>query len=352
MSTILMMAEEIGRGLRQALPKVRQTVVRKLALVVGAMVEMRTPNTSELANVLPLETERADMREQWLRRLLKNPLIASPALLEPWGRQALEEASRHGQRLLLSLDQTDLGNRFAVLMLGLVIGDRALPLTWHVEVGPANIGFAGQKVLLERIRDWLPVEVKVVLLADRFYPSIELLEWLQARGWHYRLRLKGNLNIDPGFGDLTTTGELAAGQTERYLRDVRLFDRGVPTHLGILHEAGHPEPWIIAMDEIPNRATVLDYHSRWGVEPLFSDLKSRGFDLEATQLRDPERLDRLLLIMALALYWCVWTGLEDAHDYPTALEKKPTRNPTSTIGLGANWPAAPCRASSGDSGFC
>ena len=55
MSTILTMAEEIGRGLRQALPKVRQTVVRKLALAVGAMVELRTPNTSELANVLPLE---------------------------------------------------------------------------------------------------------------------------------------------------------------------------------------------------------------------------------------------------------------------------------------------------------
>ena len=119
MSTILTMAEEIGRGLRQALPKVRQTVVRKLALAVGAMVEMRTPNTSELANVLPLATERPDMREQWLRRLLKNPLSASPAILEPWARQALEAASQHGQRLLLSLDQTDLGDRFAVLMLGL-----------------------------------------------------------------------------------------------------------------------------------------------------------------------------------------------------------------------------------------
>jgi len=327
MSTILTMAEEIGRGLRQALPKVRQTVVRKLALAVGAMIEMRTPNTSELANVLPLETERPDMREQWLRRLLKNPLIASPVILEPWARQALEAASQHGQRLLLSLDQTDLGDRFAVLMLGLVIGDRALPLTWHVEAGPANIGFAGQKVLLERIRDWLPAGVEVVLLADRFYPSIELFEWLHAQGWHYRLRLKGNLNVDPGFGDLTTTGELAAGQTERYLANVRLFNHGVPTNLGILHEAGHPEPWIIAMDETPNRATVLDYHSRWGVEPLFSDVKSRGFDLEATQLRDPDRLDRLLLIMALALYWCVWTGLEDARDHPTALEKKAYAQP-------------------------
>lgn len=121
-----------------------------------------------------------------------------------------------------------------------------------------------------------------MLLADRFYPLIELFEWLRARGWHYRLHLKGNLNVDPGVGDLTTTGELAAGQTERYLRDVRLFDRGVPTHLGILHEAGHLEPWIIAMDETPQRATVRDYHSRWSVEPLFSDVKSRGFDLEAT----------------------------------------------------------------------
>lgn len=352
MSTILRMAEEIRRGLRQALPRVRQTVIGKLALAVGAMVEMRTPNTSELANVLPLKTARADMREQWLRRLLKNPLMVSPALLEPWARQALERESQHGQRLLLSLDQTDLGERFAVLMLSLVIGDRALPLAWSVAAGSANIGWVGQKVLLERVLGWLPAEATVMLLADRFYPSIELFEWLHAHSWHYRLRLKGNLNVDPGVGELTTTGALACGQRARYLPNVRLFNRGIQTHLGILHEAGHPEPWIIALNDIPNRATVLDYHSRWAIEPLFSDLKSRGFDLEATQLRDPQRLDRLLLIMALALYWCVWTGLEDAQTHPTALEKKPTPNPIAPTGLGANWIAAPYPGSSADSGFC
>lgn len=281
--------------------------------------------------------------------IAEKPLIVSPDLLKPWGCQALSLASRYGQRLLLSLDQTDLGNRFAVLMLGLIVGDRALPLTWHMEAGPANMDFAGQKVLLERIRDEFPTGVEVALLADHFYPSIDLLAWLQAQGWHYRLRVKRNLNVDPGFGDLTTTGTLATGQTECYLR---LFDHGLSTHLGILHEAGYPEAWIIAMDEIPNRATVLDYHSRWGIEPLFSDIKSRGFNLEATQLRDPERLDRLLLIMALALYWCVWTGLEDARTHPTTLEKKPTHSPTSIIGLGANWRVAPCLISNGDSRSC
>jgi hypothetical protein len=86
------------------------------------------------------------------RRLLKNPLLVSPVLLEPWECQALAEASRHGQTVVLSLDQTDLGDRFAVLMLGLVIGDRALPLAWTVKGGPANIGFAGEQEVLERVR--------------------------------------------------------------------------------------------------------------------------------------------------------------------------------------------------------
>jgi hypothetical protein len=47
---------------------------------------------------------------------------------------------------------------------------------------------------------------------------------------------------------------------------VRLFAQGVMTHLGILHEAGHPEPWIIAMDCAPTWARVLDYAARWAIE--------------------------------------------------------------------------------------
>lgn len=137
-----------------------------------------------------------------------------------------------------------------------------------------------------------------------------------------RLRLKGNLSVDPGFGDIVTTGELAAGVTERYLPDVRLFASEVPTNLGILHEAGHQEPWIIAMNCLPTKAAVRDYGSRWGIEPLFSDFKSRGFDLETTPLRAPDLLDRLLLIMALAMHGCVRAGQEDARHHPTPLEKK------------------------------
>lgn len=334
MGSVKRLAEEVARGLREAHPGLRKTVVDKLALAVGAMIEGQTPNTVELANVLPLETQRQDMREQWLRRLLKNPRLDSAAILEPWARLELVEAASGGQTVLLSLDQSDLGNRMAVLMVALRVGARALPLAWCAEEGAANLGWEAQRGLLERVRSWVPPGTPVLLSADRFYPGVALLEWLQAQGWSYRLRLKGNLLVDIGQSEETTTGALAQGVRERYLTDVGLFASGVRTHLGILHDPGHPEPWIIAMDAPPTRARVLDYAARWSIEPMFSDFKSRGFNLQHSQLQHAERLERLVLIMALAMYWCVRVGRAAALASPTPLEK--TSRPKATPSIGAS----------------
>ena len=48
MSTIKQSAKEITEGLNQVLPDLNKPVVRKLSLAVGAMIEGRTPNTTEL----------------------------------------------------------------------------------------------------------------------------------------------------------------------------------------------------------------------------------------------------------------------------------------------------------------
>ena len=158
------------------------------------------------------------------------------------------------------MDQTDMDDRFAILMISINTGNRALPLIWTVEKGAANIGFDKQRDLLEFLEKLMPKHAKhakIVLMADRFYPSANLFNWLQEHKWGYRLRLKGNFKVDIGNDDVKTTKDLASGIKYRKEIDVKLFQSGVKTNIGVLHEPGHDEPWIIAMECVPTKETIL-----------------------------------------------------------------------------------------------
>lgn len=108
MGSVKRLAQEVERGLRETSPRLRKTVVNKLALAVGAMLEARTSNTVELANLLPLETSRQDMREQWLRRLSKNRLLQTEVVMAPLAREELRKAARQGHTLGTDSDQAAL----------------------------------------------------------------------------------------------------------------------------------------------------------------------------------------------------------------------------------------------------
>jgi hypothetical protein len=274
------------------------------------------------------------MRYQWITRLLGNPLVVSDAIMEPFSREVLERAGATGEPLSLILDQSRMSDRHQVLMLALRCGERALPLAWRVEATDGAIGFDTQKALLDAVAPWLPAPARVRLLGDRFYGTADLIGWCQKRTWDYRLRLKGNLVVFDG-PDKTTTGKCAKDRVYS-LENVELTGRRARTHIGIIQDPGHAEPWIIAMyrcalpegPEKPSYLRTLEYGQRWGIEPMFSDFKSRGFGIEETQLRYPDRLDRLILVMSLALYVAVSTGQWDAVHHPTPSEKKvPPINP-------------------------
>ena len=90
----------------------------------------------------------------------------------------------------------------------------------------------------------------------------------------------------------------------------------------MVQEAGPPEPWIMALSQTPSVHTAFDYGLRWGLEAMFSDFKTRGFNLEDSQITRTDRLDRLVLGLALALHWAVSTGMWDAVANRTPAEKR------------------------------
>lgn len=328
-SGIAVWAEGIKADLKQRLPGQRKTQRDKLSLLVATMLHVRSANLVEMASGLPRQSDRWDMGYQWIARFLANGLVSCDAVMQPFACEILARLAETGDPVPLILDQSKVSDRHQVLMLSVRWGERALPVAWRVEETDGAIGFAVQKDLLDAVRGWLPAETGVTLHGDRFYGTPDLIRWCQDCGWDYRLRLKSNLLTWTG-SRKATTGELALSGVHGF-EGVALTAKRVSTNIGIICDPGHAEPWIIAMSAKPGYLTTLDYANRWGIEPMFSDFKSRGFGIQDTHIHYPDRLGRLILVMSLALYWAVSTGMWDAAENPTPAEKKhPTANPESS----------------------
>ena len=324
MGGIEILAGTVSADLLVRLPGQRKTQREKLALLVATMLDVRSANLMDLAASLPRSAEQLVMRYQWIKRFLANDLVDSDTVMAPFGREMLERLSARGETPVLMIDQTQATPLHQVVMVAVRVGGRALPLAWRVRQTQGPIGFGEQREALEAVLALLPEGTRPVLMGDRFYGSPDLIAWCRAQDWDWRLRLKQNLLVFQDGGETTLADCFAHG--DHMLTDVELTTKRVRTNIAMVHEPGHPEPWIIALSDAPTVHRAFDYGLRWGIEAMVSDFKSRGFGIEDSHIRIPKRLDHLVLIMTIALYWAVSTGMWDAVNKPTTLEKKAQTN--------------------------
>ena len=86
-------------------------------------------------------------------------------------------------------------------------------------------------------------------------------------------------------------------------------------------EPSFREPWVLLSDLLAGRPRVQAYRRRMRVESSFQDFKRRGWDIEGTVRADRARLDRLLLVLFLGVWWvthlaaaCMHEGQRDRFD--------------------------------------
>ena len=313
-------AATIGVDLQRRLPGQNKKQREGLALLTATMLDVRSANLMDVAASLPRDAERLDMRYQWISRLLGNDLIDTDEVMAPFASELLQRVCADGRQIILIIDQTRANDTQQAIVVAARVGGRSLPIAWRVKETQGAIGFPEQKAALEVALALLPEGARVVLMGDRFYGSPDLIAWCRKRGWDWRLRLKADLLVFEDGGESTLAECFARG--ERMLNGVELTAKRVATNIGMVHENGHPEPWFIAMSDVPTTAKTFDYGLRWGIEAMFSDFKSRGFGLEDSHLQRVDRMDKLMLVMTLALYWAVSTGMWTAVHAATPAEKK------------------------------
>jgi len=235
---------------------------------------------------------------------------------------------RRDEPLLVALDWVEVRS-FHTLMAAAVFGGRALPLLWasypewELYKSQNNL----EEGLLRLLRDLVPAHVEIIVLADRGFGRAELARTcLGLPGLHFLLRIKPDVGVrHPRYRGLLCDYPVRPG-LRRVLRQAayRLSDP-VMLNVVIRWKKGLPadrnEPWFLITD-LPGNAVALTalYGQRMAVEELFRDDKSlrNGWALRLTQLTEAWRLDRLLLVVALAYWLLVGLGLLAWQKYKPA----------------------------------
>ena len=310
----------IEEDLKDRVTGLQKSHISGLADLSASVLATRNVNTGEWISIIPRHADEKS-RERYISRFLSNKLIKPNLVMKGFIPELLSMCGTNGKIAILMLDQSKISDGFECLMVSLKVGERAMPVAWKIVETKGAIGFNVQEELLNSVLDMIPSEVSIFLAADRFYGTSALIDWCKKQNWQYRIRLKGNLIFQHDGRDITSEGALKEKMTE--LIAARFNNTDIATNIGIIWEKenGHKEPWFIAMECNPSKYRTLDYGMRWGIECMFSDFKSRGFSITKTHLRHTDRLERLILILTIALYWAVSTGMQPKTD-KTKITKK------------------------------
>ena len=255
----------------------------------------------------------AQSRERQARRWLSNAKIDPVSIYGPLITSALRTWGEH--RLVLALDTSVLHEKFCMIRVAVLFRGRAVPLySTVIEHASAQVSTARLLPVLAHVKgmlDFLGMR-DVRLLADRGFCDVELMDWLWACSWHYRIRIKSNIILaDPQGQRLCKVNEVKLAPREtRYFHNVTLTgQRFGPVHVVLGRPTDGPEQWQVVSDEPTGVETFAEYGERFQIEEGFLDDKSGLFGLEASRLRDAASLERLVLVISTATLLLVSEGL-------------------------------------------
>ncbi len=289
-----------------------------LALYSYGVVVAQQCAPSRVAEALPLLGQAATVQRR-LERWLANGRIDWLACCVAWSGYVL----RHyvGQLPILLVDETKLGKHLSVMMIGLAYRGCCIPLLWWA-YRPDKWPM-GQVHLIEHLlcslAQVVPDAVKPLIEADRgIGTSPDLVRAIQALGWYYLLRVQGQtcfLLPDGSYralkqmvergGDWTAPGQVFKGA-------------------GWLDSIGHviwDEPYEQAWCLITNCPFIKgrEYAKRYWQEASFRDLKSDGWQWQASHIFTPAYANLLLLVLAVAYAWVLSLGtlaFEEGPQHP------------------------------------
>jgi hypothetical protein len=279
-------------------------------MIVG-IVYSRSVALPKIAEYAPIKEIQLESQVERFERLLVCNKFVPLEVLKPITAQILKFLSRTNKQLIILMDRSLIEHKLNVLHLAVAFGARALPLGWLRVEGKGTSGLELQKKLLSWLKEILPKDAEVFIVADREFHSIFLAEWIKEQmNCHFVLRIQSNTYVEVKGEWKRADSTVSRGGRSFYsnLLVTRYRKATYRVNLAAIWSKKEDEPWLIISDLKYLKQIESIYAKRFWIEEMFSDHKSRGLNLEQTRITDPDRLERLLVAVAIAYLWIMQVG--------------------------------------------
>lgn len=239
-------------------------------------------------------------------RLLGNDGISLDDVLRRWVRFVVGEHVS----ILVALDWTDFEKDDHTTLCAYMATShgRAMPLAWKtVKKSTLKDQRTRHELeMVERLHSWLPENVDITLLADRAFGYQELYALLSGLGWDFVIRFRGNILVESEGGEVRPAEDwVPTNGRAKMLVGARVTDKRALVGAVVLVKAARmKEAWCLATSLTTAKAAevIKLYGRRFTIEETFRDTKDLhfGMGLSATHIRNANRRDRLLLLVAMA----------------------------------------------------
>ena len=331
----------IGQAIMQLYPgQPKGNTVRMLttlAALVTGIVLGKTCQLPTIARKAP-DPARADSRVKRYTRWIQNERVDYEAYYFPFVAELLYRLAAI-RELVFIIDGSEVGHGCITLMISLLYGKRALPITWLVVKGckghlPEHVHLE----LLGQLQDILPSHAQAIFLGDGEFDGIELQAAVETMEMRYVCRTAKNTQLYEddqsfSFSDLfLQPDDLIAVPNVWFTRE----GYG-PVQVIAWWARGYTEPiFLVTNIELPDEACYW-YKKRFMIETFFSDEKSRGFHLHKSHLSDPDRLGILMIAACLAYLWIVYLGVTVVRKDQVKVIHRADRCDWSLFRLGLAW---------------
>jgi hypothetical protein len=280
--------------------------IKCLCLLLIGLLRHRTVNLTILAT-----GNSSEASNQSCYRRFQDFFLNFALPLSAIGRLMLSKIPKPSEGWVLSMDRTNwkYGKRHInILVIGIVVNKVAIPIVWKVLPQRTKRGNSNtrQRIsLLKKLLQLVDARDILVLTMDREFCGKKWLRWLDTQGVGYVLRVKSNTVIGdkPAREHASTRGRKTKGCQNIWGMD--LFFSSKPIKRG-----GRASHLCVISNRFSGREALDWYQKRWGIELLFSHLKKRGFDLEATHMTDGAKLEKLFALVSLAFLFSFGWGCQ------------------------------------------